>query len=71
MTQEMRWIDPHAGFEYQIDTVSIDDDYQSEKLQACGLDPALFGHSVDPSFYIGLGSTSGLTALNPLRSRRR
>jgi hypothetical protein len=66
MADEITWIDPYAGFEYESDTVRIEAGYQSEKLRACGLEAELFGQSVDPSFYIGLaihaGVNSGISA---------
>ena len=34
--------------------------HQNEKLGACGIDPAVFGDSVDPSFFIGLGIQAGI-----------
>ena len=62
MSQDDRWIDPYDGFQYQQDTVSVDASYQSEKLRACGLDPALFADAVDPSFYIGLAIKAGVAS---------
>jgi len=62
MEKDERWIDPYQGFEYTSDTVVVEADYQVEKLQACGLDPALYGASVDPSFFIGFAIRAGVVS---------
>ncbi len=69
------WIDPYAGFVYEQDHITIESDYQQEKLSACGIDPDIFADQVDPSFFIGLaihaGIKSGITAegnINMLQS---
>jgi hypothetical protein len=62
----VQWLDPVEGFEYLTDTVTVEESFQREKLRACGLDPSIFGGSVDPSFFIGMaihaGIKSGITA---------
>ena len=62
----IQWVDPHEGFEYLTDIVSISAAHQAEKLEACGLDPAVYADTVDPSFFIGeaihAGINSGITA---------
>jgi len=62
----MSWRDPVAGFEYEPATIAIGRDFQREKISACGLDPAVFGDAVDPSFFIGeaihAGIRSGISA---------
>jgi hypothetical protein len=62
----MPWRDPVAGFEYEPTTISISAEFQREKLTACGLDPAVFGDAVDPSFFIAeaihAGIRSGISA---------
>jgi acyl dehydratase len=57
-----QWVDPHAGFEYRPDTVTVEAAYQAEKLGHCGLDPAIFGNTVDASFYIGLAIRAGVAS---------
>ena len=47
------WVDPHEGFEYLTDVVIVSAAHQAEKLSACGLDPAIYADTVDPSFFIG------------------
>ncbi len=59
---EPRWLEPRAGFQYQADTVVVTADYQHEKLSLCGIDPALFGHAVDASFFIGLAIRAGVAS---------
>jgi acyl dehydratase len=57
---EVEWIEPKAGFEFTPRTVSVPLDFQAEKLHAAGLDPSVFGDSVDPSFFIGVGIQAGI-----------
>lgn len=59
---EQQWVDPHAGFEYDEDTVAVPRDYQREKLSLCGIDPDVFGETVDASFYIGLAIRAGVAS---------
>ena len=54
------WRDPQPGFRYLPDVISVSGDHQREKLEACGIDPALFGDEVDPSFFIGLAIQAGI-----------
>ncbi|MDX1382823.1 MAG: hypothetical protein R3190_04210 [Thermoanaerobaculia bacterium] len=51
---------PTAGFELAAAEVSVPPDFQAEKLDAAGLDPAIFGDTVDPSFFIGVGIRAGI-----------
>ena len=60
--EEVRWVDPTAGFEYQTDTVKVPADYQREKLSLCGINPDVFGDAVDASFYIGLAIRAGISS---------
>lgn len=59
---QQEWIDPHAGFEYDESTVVVSSEYQAEKLELCGIDPALFDGTVDASFYIGLAIRAGVAS---------
>ncbi len=60
------WQEPVAGFQYVPASVTIARDYQGEKLEACGLDPALLGDVADPAFFIAeairAGIDSGISA---------
>lgn len=61
-----QWIEPVAGFELNQQESIVTREYQTEKLASQGLDASLFGHYVDPSFYIGIGirvgTASGISA---------
>jgi hypothetical protein len=59
---DARWVDPHAGFEYQKDVVLVESDYQRERIRTCGIDPDIFAGTVDPSFYIGLAIRAGVAS---------
>ncbi len=58
----MEWVDPHAGFRYVTDTVTVDAAHQAEKLGACGIDAGVFATDVDPAFYIGLAIHAGINS---------
>jgi acyl dehydratase len=59
-TGEVEWIEPEAGFEFTPLTLSVPGEFQVEKLRAAGIDPAVFGDTVDPSFFIGVGIRAGI-----------
>lgn len=63
---EPQWIDPYAGFTYTEDVIQVTAEHQHDKLAVCGIQPAVFDGSVDPSFFIGIaihaGIRSGITA---------
>ncbi len=54
------WVEPHAGFKYLSDEVTVARDHQLEKLTACGIDGGVFGDCVDPAFYIGIAIHAGI-----------
>ncbi len=58
----VEWVEPHAGFQYQTDSVLVPASYQQEKLEICGIDPGVFGETVDASFYIGLAIRAGVAS---------
>ena len=57
---EVSWKEPVAGFEFEPDEIIVTEEYQAEKLDACGLDSSVFKGCVDASFYIGLGIHAGI-----------
>lgn len=57
-----RWLEPREGFEYRSGTVSIGAEYQREKIGLCGIDPDLYGDTVDASFFIGLAIRAGVVS---------
>ena len=59
-TGEVEWIEPRAGFEFLVQTLSVPGDFQTEKLHAAGIEPEVFGDTVDPSFFIGVGIRAGI-----------
>ena len=56
------WIEPVTGFELNREESIVTKEYQAEKLASLGLDAALFGDQVDPSFYIGIGINVGIVS---------
>jgi acyl dehydratase len=59
-TGDVEWIEPRAGFEFIVQTLSVPADFQAEKLRAAGIEPEVFGDTVDPSFFIGVGIRAGI-----------
>lgn len=45
---------PEAGFRLTEAVLTVDADEQARDLEACGIDPALFGDEADPANFIGL-----------------
>lgn len=60
MADTITWRDPVEGFEFVPEAVVVTSEHQSEKLGCCGIDPAVFGQDVDPSFFIGVGIQAGV-----------
>jgi len=56
------WVDPHAGFEYESDSVVVGAGYQREKLSICGVNPDVFGATADASFFIGMAIRAGVAS---------
>ena len=54
------WVQPETGFQYSPDTISVTTEHQAEKLNACGVAPAVFGEQVDPAFFIGIAIHAGI-----------
>lgn len=54
------WHEPVAGFQYQTHVIETSTETQVQRLEACGVDPSVFGGDVDPAFYIGLGIHAGI-----------
>lgn len=61
MPDTIAWRDPFEGLEFEPATVHVGREYQAEKLSCCGIDPAVFGEDVDPSFFILLGIQAGVS----------
>ena len=57
---EPEWVVPEEGYELTPAPLIVGHDHQREKMRACGIDPAVFGNTVDPSFFIGLGIQAGI-----------
>ena len=62
MAENVQWVDPHEGFQYREDTITVSRSAQVEKLELCGIDPGLFGDTVDASFFIGLAIRAGVAS---------
>ncbi len=59
-TDPIDWQEPAVGFEIVSRPLSVTAAHQAEKLEAAGVDPATFGDTVDPSFFIGIGIQAGI-----------
>jgi len=57
---EPDWIVPEQGFVITPAPLIVSSAHQEEKMRACGIDPAVFAGTVDPSFFIGLGIQAGI-----------
>lgn len=54
------WHVPTVGFELNPAEIIVSAAHQGEKLTACGVDPGVFGATVDPAFFIGIGIQAGI-----------
>jgi hydroxyacyl-ACP dehydratase HTD2-like protein with hotdog domain len=59
-SKDITWVDPIEGFEYRPQTIVVEAVAQRRALEVCGIEPALFGDAVDPSFFIGLAIHAGV-----------
>ena len=59
-TDDVDWHEPAVGLEIETRELSVPAAYQAEKLEAAGVAPAIFGDTVDPSFFIGIGIQAGI-----------
>ncbi len=57
---ESNWKEPLAGYEFEPEIVSVTEDFQSEKLAACGLKSESLRGYVDASFFIAIGIQTGI-----------
>ncbi len=59
-SENIEWIDPYEGFTYREQTIVVESVEQNRALAVCGIEPAIFGDAVDPSFFIGLAIHAGV-----------
>jgi acyl dehydratase len=57
---DIEWIEPYEGFAYKAQTAVVASAEQTRALDVCGIDPAVFGGAVDPSFFIGIAIHAGV-----------
>lgn len=57
---EPEWQTAVPGFEINPAEITVSAEHQRDKLACCGIDPDVFGDSVDPSFFIGIGIQAGI-----------
>jgi len=54
------WKEPVAGFEFEPEAISVTKEFQTEKLEACGLETDTLQGYVDASFFIAIGIHAGI-----------
>jgi len=57
---DIEWKEPVAGFEFDPEVISVSEEFQSEKLEACGLKSETLHGFVDASFFIAIGIHAGI-----------
>jgi hypothetical protein len=57
---DSQWQEPVSGFEFKPDEVVVTQEFQAEKLNACGLDSEALDGFVDAAFFIALGIHAGI-----------
>ena len=59
-TEDATWIEPYKGLKYQDRAMTVEAAEQQRLLRVCGIDPALFGHTMDPAGFISLAIQEGV-----------
>lgn len=58
--EEPRWIEPYEGLVYAQRSLTVEADEQDRLLRLCGLDPSVFGETIDPAAFITLAIQEGV-----------
>lgn len=55
-----QWIEPKKGYKYETRVMTVDAHEQIRLLELCGIDPVIFGDSIDPSGFISISIQEGV-----------
>ena len=59
-TDDAKWIEPYKGIHFQDRAMTVDAAEQGRLVRLCGIDPAVFGDTIDPSAFISLAIQEGV-----------
>ena len=59
-TEDATWIEPYKGLKYQDRVMTVEAAEQRRLLSVCGIDPSLFGDTMDPAGFISLAIQEGV-----------
>lgn len=59
-TDTVEWIEPYKGYKFQDRPMTVSAEDQHRLVSLCGLDPSLFGDTIDPSAFISLAIQEGV-----------
>ena len=59
-TAEENWIEPYKGLKYADRAMTVEREEQQRLLRVCGIDPSLFGNTMDPAAFISLAIQEGV-----------
>lgn len=57
---EQQWIEPYKGYKYKARQMTVEAVEQVRLIELCGIDPAIFGDSIDPAGFISLAIQEGV-----------
>lgn len=57
---EQQWIEPYKGYKFKARQMTVEAVEQDRLIELCGIDPAIFGDSIDPSAFISLAIQEGV-----------
>jgi acyl dehydratase len=58
--EEVQWIEPYKGYCFQTRELTVEREEQARLVSLCGIDPAIFGDSIDPAGFISLAIQEGV-----------
>jgi hypothetical protein len=59
-TEDESWIEPYKGLKYQDRAMTVEAAEQQRLLSVCGIDPSIFGDTMDPAGFISLAIQEGV-----------
>ena len=59
-TEKEAWIEPYKGLKFQDRVITVEPAEQQRLLSACGIDPLVFGDSIDPAGFVSLAIQEGV-----------
>jgi hypothetical protein len=59
-TEVVNWIEPYKGMKFQDRAMTVEAEDQHRLVRLCGIDPFVFGDTIDPAAFISLAIQEGV-----------